>query len=228
MTLGDRIVAMKDGVIHQADTPLVTYNHPRNRFVAGFIGMPPMNFFDGAIKVIDGRMVFEEGTTKSRLGKPPHPKPCPPSTGGEGTREDAGIFNGELTLPGIGFRLTVPVWLREALSGRVGQHVVLGIRPEHLHRMPVGDDENCCPLQMKLNVIEPLGNDMDVYMQTNLTDHVVARVEASAEAAAAFGGAAQTTVYADRRKIHFFEPGESGLNLSLATGHSKELPHALA
>src|SRR5450755_48109 len=45
MTLGDRIVVMKDGVIQQADTPLATYNSPVNRFVAGFIGMPPMNFF---------------------------------------------------------------------------------------------------------------------------------------------------------------------------------------
>src|SRR5881227_1477169 len=62
MTLGDRIVVMREGVIHQADPPLETYNQPKNRFVAGFIGMPPMNFFDGAIKVIDGRMTFEEGT----------------------------------------------------------------------------------------------------------------------------------------------------------------------
>src|SRR6478736_2472981 len=44
MTLGDRIVAMKDGKIQQADTPLVTYNFPVNRFVVGFIGMPPINF----------------------------------------------------------------------------------------------------------------------------------------------------------------------------------------
>ena len=43
MTLGDRIVVMKDGRIQQADTPLATYNMPVNRFVAGFIGMPPMN-----------------------------------------------------------------------------------------------------------------------------------------------------------------------------------------
>src|SRR5205807_1283201 len=61
MTLGDRIVCMKDGVIQQADTPLMTYNQPKNRFVAGFIGMPPMNFFDGAIKLVNGQMVFEEG-----------------------------------------------------------------------------------------------------------------------------------------------------------------------
>src|SRR6202034_755739 len=50
MTLGDRIVVMKDGHIQQSDTPLNTYNYPANRFVAGFIGMPPMNFFSGAIK----------------------------------------------------------------------------------------------------------------------------------------------------------------------------------
>src|SRR6478609_9156805 len=61
MTLGDRIVVMKDGLIQQSDTPLRTYNYPNNRFVAGFIGMPPMNFFDGALKIEDGRMVFEEG-----------------------------------------------------------------------------------------------------------------------------------------------------------------------
>jgi multiple sugar transport system ATP-binding protein len=211
MTLGDRIVAMKDGVIQQADTPLATYNHPRNRFVAGFIGMPPMNFFDGAIKIVDGRMLFEEGTLK---------------------RDKTGMFNGELTLPGIGFRLLIPIRLREALAGRVGQHVVLGIRPEHLHRTPVGDEGSCCPLQMKLNVIEPLGNDMDVYMETNLTDRVVARVpapvDASAEAADTLRGDTQATLYADLRKIHFFEPGETGMNLSLSQGYTKELSHALA
>src|SRR5438445_5243105 len=64
MTLGDRIVVMKDGLIQQADTPLNTYNFPANRFVAGFIGMPPMNFFDGTIKMQDGGMIFEEGRLK--------------------------------------------------------------------------------------------------------------------------------------------------------------------
>src|SRR4051812_11090466 len=61
MTLGDRIVVMKDGIIQQSDTPLRTYNYPNNRFVAGFIGMPPMNFFDGAIRLQDNQLVFEEG-----------------------------------------------------------------------------------------------------------------------------------------------------------------------
>lgn len=53
MTMGDRICVMKDGAVQQIDTPLNVYNHPINRFVAGFIGSPPMNF----MKVV----VVEEG-----------------------------------------------------------------------------------------------------------------------------------------------------------------------
>ena len=50
MTLGDRIVIMKDGYIQQIGTPQDVFNHPSNLFVAGFIGMPVMNFFDGQLK----------------------------------------------------------------------------------------------------------------------------------------------------------------------------------
>ena len=44
MSMGDRIVVMKDGIMHQVDTPLNIYHHPVNKFVAGFIGSPTMNF----------------------------------------------------------------------------------------------------------------------------------------------------------------------------------------
>jgi multiple sugar transport system ATP-binding protein len=50
MTMGDRIVVMKDGEIHQLDSPLNLYNKPANRFVAGFIGSPAMNFVEGRIE----------------------------------------------------------------------------------------------------------------------------------------------------------------------------------
>ena len=53
MTLGDRIVIMKDGFIQQIGTPQQVFDHPANIFVAGFIGMPQMNFFDGQL-VADG------------------------------------------------------------------------------------------------------------------------------------------------------------------------------
>jgi multiple sugar transport system ATP-binding protein len=50
MTLGDRVVVMRDGRVQQAGTPLEIYNQPRNRFVAGFIGAPAMNFLDVALE----------------------------------------------------------------------------------------------------------------------------------------------------------------------------------
>ncbi len=53
MTMGDRIAVMKDGDLHQVDTPLNIYNYPVNLFVAGFIGSPPMNFINGKIIEID-------------------------------------------------------------------------------------------------------------------------------------------------------------------------------
>ena len=54
MTLGDRIVIMKDGVIQQTGTPQEVFNHPANLFVAGFIGTPQMNFFPGSRLTEDG------------------------------------------------------------------------------------------------------------------------------------------------------------------------------
>ncbi|MBI1337673.1 MAG: sn-glycerol-3-phosphate ABC transporter ATP-binding protein UgpC [Phycisphaera sp.] len=62
MTLGDRVVVMKDGVIQQCDPPLEIYRHPVNRFVASFVGTPPMNFFTGSIIQKDGSLFFDEGS----------------------------------------------------------------------------------------------------------------------------------------------------------------------
>lgn len=61
MTMGDRIVVMKDGVVQQIDPPLALYNNPRNRFVAGFIGSPPMNFMEGRLGGEGGQLIFDEG-----------------------------------------------------------------------------------------------------------------------------------------------------------------------
>lgn len=54
MTMGDRIVIMKDGFVQQIDTPLNLYNYPVNKFVAGFIGSPSMNFISGRLTQQDG------------------------------------------------------------------------------------------------------------------------------------------------------------------------------
>lgn len=62
MTMGDKIVVMKDGKIQQIGSPLYLYNHPINKFVAGFIGSPPMNFL--TVKIIEkgGQIVADEGS----------------------------------------------------------------------------------------------------------------------------------------------------------------------
>lgn len=73
MTMGDRIVVMKDGVIQQADTPKTLYNSPCNVFVAGFIGSPQMNFMDAVVvKLADGYGVrFGESTIPVHEGRFP-------------------------------------------------------------------------------------------------------------------------------------------------------------
>ena len=59
MTLGDRIVIMKDGFIQQIGTPQEVFNHPYNLFVAGFIGTPQMNFFDAKLVKRDGKYAVQ-------------------------------------------------------------------------------------------------------------------------------------------------------------------------
>jgi multiple sugar transport system ATP-binding protein len=81
MTLGDRIVIMKDGFIQQVGTPNEVFHHPANLFVAGFIGSPQMNFFKGELKkdgesyyavVLDKRMDFsdEQQAALKKAGAP--------------------------------------------------------------------------------------------------------------------------------------------------------------
>jgi multiple sugar transport system ATP-binding protein len=60
MTMGDRIVVMSGGVIEQIDTPINLYDFPANQFVAGFIGSPSMNFFEGSVLRRDGIPSFCE------------------------------------------------------------------------------------------------------------------------------------------------------------------------
>ena len=64
MTLGDRIVVMKDGVVQQVDTPQNLYDFPANEFVAGFIGSPQMNFFDVRLKRENNEVVAYFGDNK--------------------------------------------------------------------------------------------------------------------------------------------------------------------
>ena len=67
MTLGDRIVIMRDGYIQQIGTPQEVFNNPRNLFVAGFIGTPQMNFFDAQLTREGDKFFVEVGGIKVEL-----------------------------------------------------------------------------------------------------------------------------------------------------------------
>jgi multiple sugar transport system ATP-binding protein len=61
LTMGTKIVVMKDGKVQQIGAPLYLYSHPINKFVAGFIGSPPMNFLTVTVKDVGGKIIVDEG-----------------------------------------------------------------------------------------------------------------------------------------------------------------------
>ncbi|MFH1857978.1 MAG: sn-glycerol-3-phosphate ABC transporter ATP-binding protein UgpC [Candidatus Omnitrophota bacterium] len=67
MTMGHRIAVMQDGVVQQIADPDTLYSHPKNRFVAEFIGNPPMNFLAGTLLKRDRKFYFDEGTFRIRI-----------------------------------------------------------------------------------------------------------------------------------------------------------------
>jgi multiple sugar transport system ATP-binding protein len=67
MTLGDRVVVMKDGVVQQVGEPLELYNQPANRFVAGFIGSPAMNFAAVTVTEANGSLMAENSGLRIKL-----------------------------------------------------------------------------------------------------------------------------------------------------------------
>ena len=67
MTLGDRVVVMKDGVVQQVGEPLELYNTPANKFVAGFIGSPAMNFANVRLTEANGSLLAENAGLRIKL-----------------------------------------------------------------------------------------------------------------------------------------------------------------
>jgi len=171
MTLGNRIVVMKDGLMQQCGAPLEVYNNPINRFVAGFVGTPPMNFFTGSLSSDDGDVWFDEGSFRIRL-----------------TKQQA-----------------------ENLDSWTDREVILGVRPEAMNFTGdgrfAGRDNT---ISVLVNVIEPFGENMDMYAATPEHPHIVARVEARED----IEPGQNIKLHLDMSKVHIFEPGEMGANLS--------------
>ena len=104
MTMGDRIVCMKDGFVQQIDTPQNLYENPTNKFVAGFLGSPQMNFIDAVLKEEYGQYIVEFGS------------------------EDTPRSNG------VKYQIIVPESkANDDLAHYVGKEIILGIRPESIH-----------------------------------------------------------------------------------------------
>ncbi|MEM8738730.1 MAG: sn-glycerol-3-phosphate ABC transporter ATP-binding protein UgpC [Planctomycetota bacterium] len=188
MTLGDRVCLMSDGLIQQCDTPITVYDRPANRFVAAFLGTPPMNF-------IDGQIIAENGLTWFQSAH--------------------------------GMKMKLTGHHAELTAGQVGASVVLGLRPEGMFLRPneFANDEDQT-VTMTVDVTEPLGNTMDVFLSNNSQpqdpsgetpitqgrsgDIATARVKAEP-----LEENARVKLYLDPSKTHLFEPGEFGKNLTL-------------
>jgi multiple sugar transport system ATP-binding protein len=116
MTLADRIVILKDGYIQQVGTPIEVFEQPVNRFVAGFIGNPPINILDGKIHSTDGAVSIRFGDIELPLVKPPQL-----ADGTEvlvGIRPDAIKGGNNLNLMADEFKITGEVLVAEILGGQ--------------------------------------------------------------------------------------------------------------
>jgi multiple sugar transport system ATP-binding protein len=128
MTLGDRVVVMKDGVVQQVGDPLDLYNRPANRFVAGFIGSPAMNF--ATVTIVDGRGQLTAKSDGLEIEVPaPHIERLRPHIGRQltiGIRPEDLHIAGDADAAGLTFSSRVEV------VEQLGSEVLLDVR--------VGDD----------------------------------------------------------------------------------------
>ena len=171
MTLGDRIVVMSAGRIQQVDTPLNIYRRPANRFVASFLGSPPMNFVDGTV-IRDGA---------------------------------AAVFDG-----GDGLRVRMDAGASDRLAGHENRPLVMGFRPSAMSEQPIGKfrgEGNT--VTMRTEVVEPLGEKIDVSCLTGSGKRLIARIDARDR----FPVGEPVTFHLDMEHVHVFEPGEFGVNL---------------
>ena len=135
MTMGDRICVMHEGVVQQVAAPLDLYQKPANKFVAGFIGNPPMNFFPVQVESEKNSFWFRHKS----------------------------------------FRLIAPKSIGDRLKPYLGKEVALGIRPEDLYDRLFYNYKvlEGSTLKAKVDVVEPVGAEIYLYMKTGSADLIV-------------------------------------------------------
>ena len=141
MTLADRIVLLRDGIIEQQGSPLELYEKPANKFVAGFLGSPAMNFIPASVEANGDAPCFRlAGDVRLAL---------PPARAGD-------------------------------LAASAARDVLLGIRPEHMHREREGAAQvGFEPLPVRIEIVEPMGANTLINFHIGETS-VLARLDAYA------------------------------------------------
>jgi multiple sugar transport system ATP-binding protein len=132
MTMADRIVVMRDGVVEQAGLPLELYDRPANQFVAGFIGSPSMNFLKGVIRVNGAPSFMTDGGVALPLASAP--------AGADGRPCIYGIRPEHLTLGGGDVKAEVsviePTGSETQVFAKVGGDKIVGVFRERVSARP--------------------------------------------------------------------------------------------
>ncbi|WP_449255734.1 ABC transporter ATP-binding protein [Bosea sp. (in: a-proteobacteria)] len=132
MTMADKIVVMHDGIVEQIGSPLDLYDRPANRFVAGFLGSPAMNFLTGRISQ-DGTVVETEDGTRLPLGRPM------PDTASRqvvyGIRPEHLSLEGSAQLK-IRVNVIEPTGPETQIFGSLGKQLIVGLFRERITPAP--------------------------------------------------------------------------------------------
>jgi multiple sugar transport system ATP-binding protein len=149
MTMADKIVVIKDGKVQQIGSPLFLYNHPVNKFVAGFIGSPPMNFLTVRVEEEGGAVVLDEGTFTLRPEgeHAPFLRKCAGSEVYFGIRpEDMAFTKDEAGENGVPLRITVvePLGAETHLWLTTGSQTLV-VRTEPRREFKVGETVRFVP-----------------------------------------------------------------------------------
>ncbi len=151
MTMGDRIVVMKDGLIQQVAPPLKLYDQPANQFVAGFIGSPPMNFFNGSIVSKGDGLWFDEGGFSIRVGTDQESKLAPyagkPIVFGIRPEDIADVLY--VTNPNPDHQMTAKIEVLEPMGSEIYLYLTTG---KHTFIARVGASENA-DVNQDLNLV---------------------------------------------------------------------------
>lgn len=146
MTMGDKIVVMKDGVVQQIGEPIYVYNHPVNKFVAGFIGSPPMNFIKRVLLNREGALYLD----KVKIA-PEHEEVLRPYVGKEiiaGIRPEDFI----LATDTMTSEIAVAVTMVEPLGGEINLHLAFENSEDKIIASMRSDNTICIGDKISLNI----------------------------------------------------------------------------